>query len=249
MSSFYERRQDAGRPHPEAGRGAPSGASAIRTFSGVQLSIYGVTCEKSTSELGQDEMKLTAIATVPSSQMKDGKKVVDVKSKRAKTVDLGKFKKGDQRSFPQGQPLAEFPLASRQAHWPVLYLATLVMIETDKGKGDEVIAAVVNAVDQDVERFVSTQAGVMASMAVGAAVGSPIPFIGPLAGALAGAAAGGVLAALKKARNDDALQPKPVELALQAYPDKTGELPGSRHVVRIEGRGGVYSVRYGIEIV
>jgi hypothetical protein len=123
-----------------------------------------------------------------------------------------------------------------------------VMIEQDEGAIGKIVNEVVKSVEKEVAEVVSKAVSTLATAALygaaGTAVGSAVPFIGSAVGAAAGASIGLIAGEIKKARKDDVLDPKNVELELERFASKGGEIEGSKRKAVFRDFKGHYVVTH-----
>lgn len=226
---------------------APSGAVRAEgpTFKNLQLRIHKVVCEKTSRELGKDEMTVAGIEAVAEVQGSGSRKSLKGKARKGKTVAVGKFRKGDEKVFQTPKDIANIPLGPHGGEWPRDFQAWVVMVESDEGALGKAVSAAVDAIDEKVVAYVSSAAATLATgLAAGAAIGSavPLPLLGSAIGAVAGAATAAIANALKNAKKDDVFPVRTAKHTVQRYPSKAGELRGSRETLTFNGHGGCYKV-------
>lgn len=245
----------ARRPDSARGTGAvrkeSSSSKHTPDFAQVQLRIHEIECIKTTKEIDRDEMKLAAIKVEGALENSGGKKKLAARAEKGDILDAGKFKKGDTRKYRHPRSVLSFAAGDEDAGWPRYYQATLVLIEEDEGKLGAVINSAVKSVEKEVTVEIEKAAGAAATaiasgLAAGAAAGSaiPVPLIGTAVGAAAGTAVGLISAEIKKSRQDDVFNPKSIQLRLERFPSKGGELAGSKDKAVFKGFQGHYVVTY-----
>ncbi len=214
-------------------------------FSSLQLCVHEVRGDKTTRELiNADKITIAGIAAVTTVKNRGGKNTVEGGARKGKTLDLGKFRKGDKQKY-KNKVVATIPLGPRAGEWPRDFQSWVLMVELDQGAVGKVVSAAVDAIDEKVVAAVSTAvASLAASVAAGSAIGSllPLPGLGTALGAAAGAATAAVANALKNAKKDDVFPTRRARCSLDGYPRAAGEIAGSRKTLTFKGHGGVYKV-------
>jgi hypothetical protein len=218
-------------------------------FTKVQLRIHKLSCETTTKEVDQDEIVLAAIQAEGEVVERSHKKELRARARKGDILALGKFKKGEDRSYSDPKVVAEFALGARDLDWPRSFVAMLLLVEKDEGEIGAVVNAAVKAVEDDVTAALSKAAvgaasGVAAGLLAGSAAGSVVPIVGTAIGAAVGAAAAGALSAIKNSRRDDVFPPEVVDLSLKSGPRTAGEIDGSRGVARFKAFKGSYKLVY-----
>lgn len=240
-----------GRRKPERKPDKPSKPKKGQVFKKIELRIREIICVKTTKELDKDEIILSSVETQGKLSGKQDKFKVKAKARAGKTIDAGKFRKGDKESYLPPKLIAQFPLGERGDKWPRNYFAVLVMVEKDEGAIGTCLERVINAVDDElveaVTEKVAEEAGraitaTATAIGIGAAAGVIVPLVGPLIGAAAGKAVSKALEEIKKAKADDVFPRHRILYSLEEYPIEEGEI--HRATANFKGFKGHYRVVY-----
>jgi hypothetical protein len=130
-AAFVERLR-AGDGHPLLRGRQPRGATT--EFSGLQLQVTEIRCVKDTREIGKDEIA-------------NGGALLDLVTGAATEVPsqfIGKFKKGDVKSFPNPLRFPPFNLHAND-EFPKVYMAVLALAEIDLGGFGKFLTDLANA--------------------------------------------------------------------------------------------------------